>query len=142
MAVTCRTGGYLTSTCPPSPYRSGAARVMLESGKGAKQMQFDMGFGAFAVVIIAALVVGVLVQMYLNPKSAYEWLIAGIAVGVGGWLASEITWTQWFTGLTNLGPQWDGLLIIPAVIGGLVLGAIVMVVARMVEAPEGRTTTA
>lgn len=114
---------------------------MLEGGKGAKKMQLDMGFGAFAVVIIAALVVGVVVQMYLNPKSAYEWLIAGIAVGVGAWLASEITWTQWFTGLTNLGPQWDGLLIIPAVIGGLVLGVIVTAVARMLEAPERTMTT-
>lgn len=96
-------------------------------------MQFDMGFGAFAVVIVAALVLGFVVQMYTKPKAAFEWLIVGVAVGTGAWLASEITWTQWFTGLTNLGPQFDGLLIIPAVIGGLVLGAIVEAVARAIE---------
>ena len=98
-------------------------------------MQFDMGFGAFAVVIVAALILGALVQLYLKPKTPYEWLIAGVGVAVGAWLASEITWTQWFTGLTDLGPQFDGLLIIPAAIGGLVLGAIVEVVARAIEAP-------
>ncbi len=102
-------------------------------------MQLDMGIGAFAVVIVAALILGALVQLYLRPKTPYEWVIAGAGAGVGAWLASEITWTQWFTGLTDLGPQFDGLLIIPAVIGGLVLGAIVEGVARLVEAP-GPTT--
>jgi uncharacterized membrane protein YeaQ/YmgE (transglycosylase-associated protein family) len=103
-------------------------------------MQLDMGIGAFAVVIVAALVLGFLAQMLLQPKTPYEWIITGVGAGVGGWLASEITWTQWFTGLTDLGPQWDGLLIIPAVIGGLVLSAIFEGVARMVEGPA--TTTA
>lgn len=98
-------------------------------------MQLDMGIGAFAAIIVAALILGLLVQVYLKPKTPYEWLIAGVGAAVGGWLASEITWTQWFTGLTDLGPQFDGLLIVPAVIGGLVLGAIVEIVARMVEAP-------
>jgi uncharacterized membrane protein YeaQ/YmgE (transglycosylase-associated protein family) len=103
-------------------------------------MQLDMGIGAFVVVIVAALVLGFLAQMFLKPKTPYEWLITGVGAGVGGWLASEITWTQWFTGLTNLGPQWDGMLIIPAVIGGLVLGALFEGVARLVEGPA--TTTA
>lgn len=99
-------------------------------------MQLDMGLGAFAVVIVAALVLGFLVQMFLKPKTPYEWLITGVGAAVGGWLASEITWTQWFTGLTDLGPQFDGLLIIPAVIGGIVIGAIVEGIARVVEGPE------
>ena len=98
-------------------------------------MQLDMGFGAFAIVIVAALILGVLVQMYLNPKSGYEWLIVGVAASVGAWLASEITWTQWFTGITDFGPQFDGLLVIPAVIGGLVIGAVPEFVARAVDSP-------
>lgn len=101
-------------------------------------MQLDMGIGAFALVVVAALVIGVVVQMYLNPKTGYEWLIVGVAASIGAWLASEITWTQWFTGLTNLGPQFDGLLIIPAVIGGLLLGTLTEAIARAVESP---TTT-
>jgi fluoride ion exporter CrcB/FEX len=108
---------------------------MLHSERSNK-MQLDMGIGAFAVVIVAALVLGFLVQMFLKPKTPYEWLITGVGAGVGGWLASEITWTQWFAGLTELGPQFDGLLIIPAVIGGLVIGAIFEGLARVVEGPE------
>ena len=99
-------------------------------------MQLDMGIGAFAIVVVAALILGVLVQMYLNPKSGYEWLIVGVAASVGAWFASEITWTQWFTGLTDLGPQFDGLLVIPAVIGGLLIGVLVEAVARTVETPS------
>lgn len=96
-------------------------------------MQFDMGFGAFSVVIVAALILGVLVQMYVRPKTAYEWLITAAGAGIGAWLASEIVWTNVFSGLTNLGPTWDGLLIVPAVIGGLALGAIFELVARAIE---------
>ena len=99
-------------------------------------MQLDMGIGAFAIVVVAALILGVLVQMYLNPKTGYEWLIVGVGASVGAWFASEITWTQWFTGLTDLGPQVDGLLIIPAVIGGLLIGTIVEALARTVESPS------
>lgn len=99
-------------------------------------MQLDMGIGAFAVIIVMALVLGFLVQAYLKPKTPYEWLITGAGVAVGGWLASEIIWTQWFTGLTDLGPQFDGLLIVPAVIGGLVIGALFEGIARVVEGPE------
>ena len=99
-------------------------------------MQFDMGIGAFAVVIVTALVLGFLVQAYLRPKTPYEWLITGVGVAVGGWLASEITWTQLFTRLPDLGPQFDGLLIVPALIGGLVIGALFEGLARAVEGPE------
>jgi hypothetical protein len=99
-------------------------------------MQLDMGIGAFAIVVVAALILGVLVQMYLNPKTGYEWLIVGVGASVGAWFASEITWTQWFTGLTDLGPQVDGLLVIPAVIGGLLIGTVVEAVARTVESPS------
>src|SRR5687767_15878129 len=100
-----------------------------------KAMQLDMGIGAFAVVIVTALVIGFLVQMFLKPKTPYEWLITGVGAAVGGWLASEITWPQWFAGLTDLGPQIDGLLIIPAVIGVLVLGRVCACVARGRTAP-------
>lgn len=93
-------------------------------------MTFDMTWIAFGVVILAALVLGVLVQMYLQPKTPYEWLITAAGAGIGAWLASEITWAQWFT---NVGPTWEGLAIIPAVIGGLILGAVFEFVARSVE---------
>lgn len=95
-------------------------------------MTLDMSGLAFAVVMIAALLVGVLVQLYFAPKTAYDWLITAIGVTVGAWFASELTWTQWFSG-ANLGPSWEGLLIIPAVIGGIILGSLFEFVARTIE---------
>ena len=100
-------------------------------------MTFDMTWIAFGVVIIAALVLGVLVQMYLQPKTSYEWLITAVGAGVGAWLASEITWT---TSFTSEGPVFEGLAVIPAVIGGLILGAVFLFVARAVEPEQGRVT--
>jgi uncharacterized membrane protein YeaQ/YmgE (transglycosylase-associated protein family) len=93
-------------------------------------MTFDMTWIAFGVVILVALVLGVLVQMYLQPKTSYEWLITAVGAGVGAWLASEINWSQWFS---NVGPVWEGLAIIPAVIGGLILGAVFVFGARAIE---------
>jgi len=71
-------------------------------------MQLDMGIGAFAVVIVTALILGFLVQAFLQPKTPYEWLITGVGAAVGGWLASEITWTQWFTRRPAHRPGRDG----------------------------------
>ena len=95
-------------------------------------MTLDMTVLAFAVVTLAAVLVGVLVQLYLAPKTSYEWLITAVGVSIGAWFASELTWTQWFSN-ANLGPTWEGILIIPAVIGGLVLGAVFEFVSRTVE---------
>ena len=103
-------------------------------------MTLDMTFLAFAVVIVIALAIGALVQVYMSPKTAYEWVITAAGVALGAWFASELTWTQWFTN-TDFGPTWEGILIVPAVIGGLILGAIFEIVARAVE-PERTLTPA
>lgn len=94
-----------------------------------------MGYGVFLALIVVAFAFGIAVQMILQPKSRYDWIVAALGAAFGAYVGSEVTWTQWFPALTNLGPELDGLLLVPAVIGGLVLGAIFEVVARMVEEP-------
>lgn len=93
-------------------------------------MTLDMTWLAFSALILAALVFGVIVQVYFDPKGAYEWLITAIGVGAGAWFVSELTWAN--TNF-NVGPTWEGLLVIPAAIGGLVLGAVFEIAARTVE---------
>ena len=93
-------------------------------------MTFDMTWLAYGVVILGALVFGALVQVFFTPKSAYEWLATAIGAGIGAWFVSELTWSA--TNL-NVGPTWEGLLVVPAAIGGLLLGAFVEIVARTVE---------
>lgn len=93
-------------------------------------MTYDMTWIAFGAVILAALIFGALVQFYFTPKTAYEWIITAVGASLGAWFVSEFTWSA---SNINVGPTWEGLLVIPAVIGGLVLGGLFEVVARAIE---------
>ncbi len=74
-----------------------------------------------------ALVFGLIVQFIGETRTGYEWLVAGIAALVGGWLGSESFGTA-----STWGVVVDGLYVLPAIIGGVVLGGIVDVVVRTV----------
>ena len=93
-------------------------------------MTLDMTWVAFSAVILAALALGVIVQVYFAPKTAYEWLITAIGASVGAWFVSELTWSN-----ANLafGPTWEGLLVVPAVIAGVVIGGLAEAAARVLE---------
>ena len=66
------------------------------------------------------------VVQYIGQVSfGYEWAFAGIAALVGGWLGSEA-----FGTLSTWGPVLEGLYILPALIGAVVLGAVVDAVVR------------
>ena len=78
-----------------------------------------MGGLALMLVIVAGIVLGVLVQMIGVTRSGYDGLITGIAV-VGGAIVAG----QWLGGVSTWGPQFDGLYLLPALVGGIVLGVI------------------
>ena len=78
-----------------------------------------MGGLALMLVIVAGIVLGVVVQMIGVTRSGYDGLITGIAV-VGGAIVAG----QWLGGVSTWGPQFDGLYLLPALIGGIVLGVI------------------
>jgi uncharacterized membrane protein YeaQ/YmgE (transglycosylase-associated protein family) len=79
-----------------------------------------LGIWGGIIMIAFAVVLGIVAQMYGEKHSTYEWLITGIAAVVGALVASEYlgTWSAY-------GPQFDGLAIVPALIGALVVGVIV-----------------
>jgi hypothetical protein len=89
-----------------------------------------MGGLALTLIVVAAIAMGVVVQLTGVARSGYDGLITGIAV-VGGaivagqWLGSSSTW----------GPQFDGLYLLPALIGGVVLGAIADLAVRLAFPP-------
>jgi uncharacterized membrane protein YeaQ/YmgE (transglycosylase-associated protein family) len=84
-----------------------------------------LGFGGWVVLIVGALVFGVVAQFVGTPRTGYEWLVDGIAAAIGALFASEFI-TSWRT----VEPTWDGLALVPALIGGLVVGLIVEVATR------------
>jgi uncharacterized membrane protein YeaQ/YmgE (transglycosylase-associated protein family) len=73
-----------------------------------------------AIIMIAfAFVLGVAAQMYGEKHSTYEWLITGIAAVAGAFVASE-----YLGAFSAYGPQFDGLAVVPALIGAVVVGVI------------------
>ena len=89
------------------------------------EFTITLGLGGWIALILGALAFGVVAQFVGETRLGYEWLIDAIGAGIGALVASEFI----VAGQT-VEPVWDGLAIIPAVIGGLVVGLIVEVVTR------------
>jgi len=87
--------------------------------------QIGMDWIGLLLLVGGALVLGVIAQFIGETRTGYEWLIAGIAAVVGGWLGSES-----FGTLSTWGPAVESLYVLPALIGGVVLGGVVDAVAR------------
>jgi uncharacterized membrane protein YeaQ/YmgE (transglycosylase-associated protein family) len=90
------------------------------------ELALTLGLWGWIAVIVGALAFGVLAQSIGETRTGYEWLIDSIAAGTGAIVASEfiVAWQSW-------GPMFDGLAIVPALIGGLVVGGVVEVATRL-----------
>ena len=99
------------------------------------ELAINLGIGGWLVLLAGALLFGVIAQFIGETRTGYEWLVDGVAAALGAVIASEFiisarTWE----------PVWDGLAIVPAVIGGLVLGVVIELATRYLTG--GRYTTA
>lgn len=90
------------------------------------EFTIDIALLGWVVAIAAALIFGALVQFIGDVRLGYEWLVAGVAFFVGAIVASEFI-TAWRT----FEPVWEGLALVPALAGGLVIGIAVDVVTRL-----------
>jgi vancomycin permeability regulator SanA len=70
-------------------------------------------------------VFGGVAQIVGETKTGFEWLVVAIAVAIGGLIASEF-----IIGWQAFEPVWEGLALVPALIGGLVVGIVAEVVTR------------
>jgi hypothetical protein len=89
------------------------------------ELAITLGLGGWLLVIVGAVVFGVVAQFLGEANTGYEWLVDGIAFAFGAIIASEF-----IVGLQTFAPVWDGLALVPALVGGLVLGGIVELVTR------------
>ena len=69
--------------------------------------------------------VDVVAQVVGETRTGYEWLVDGIAAGIGALFASEFI-MAWRT----FDPVVDGLAIVPALLGGLAVGLVVEIATR------------
>ena len=85
----------------------------------------EMGVGGAAVLVIGAVVFGVVAQFVGEARTGYEWLVDAIGAGIGALVASEF-----IIGWQAFAPVFDGLALLPALVGGLVVGLVVEVATR------------
>jgi uncharacterized membrane protein YeaQ/YmgE (transglycosylase-associated protein family) len=89
------------------------------------ELAITLGFGGWLVLLAGALLFGVIAQFVGDVRTGYEWLADAIAAAIGAVIASEF-----IISLQTFEPVWDGLAIVPALVGGLVLGLVVEVATR------------
>ncbi|HEV8282065.1 MAG TPA: hypothetical protein VGQ02_09420 [Candidatus Limnocylindrales bacterium] len=90
-------------------------------------MEFNiaLGLGAWVLLALGAILFGVAAQSIGEARSGYEWVLGSVGAAFGAIAASEFI-VAWRT----FEPVWDGLALIPAVVGALVVGVVVDVATR------------
>lgn len=103
------------------------------------ELAITIGLVGGAALIVGALVFGVIAQFVGETRTGFEWLPDAIAFGLGGLAASEL-----IVGWRDFGPVWDGLALVPALAGGLVVGLVVELATRTLTGGSyfGREMTA
>jgi hypothetical protein len=83
---------------------------------------WDVGFSipATFLLVVGAIVIGVFAQVIGEVRLRVHWIVVGFAALIGGWLGSESLGS-----LSTWGPVFEGLYVLPAIIGGLVIGVVV-----------------
>jgi uncharacterized membrane protein YeaQ/YmgE (transglycosylase-associated protein family) len=98
------------------------------------ELAIALGIGGWLILLAGALLFGVIAQFVGETRTGYEWLVDGIAAALGAVIASEL-----IISLRTFAPVWDGLALVPALVGGLALGLVVEVATRFMTG--GRYTT-
>jgi hypothetical protein len=101
------------------------ARLRVEKGGSQVELAITIGLGGWLLLVAAAVVFGVVAQLIGEVRTGYEWLVDAIGFGLGALIASEF-----IVAFQTFEPVWDGLALVPALVGGLVLGVIVEVITR------------
>ena len=89
------------------------------------ELAISLGFGGWLVIVAGALLFGVIAQFIGEARTGYEWLIDAIAAFAGAVIASEFV-----IALRAYEPVFDGLALVPALLGGLALGVVVELATR------------
>jgi uncharacterized membrane protein YeaQ/YmgE (transglycosylase-associated protein family) len=83
------------------------------------ELSIALGLAGWLLLIVGAAIFGIAAQLIGETANGYEWVVDGIAAGVGALVGSEfiVAWQA-------TGPVFDGLAIVPALVGGLVVGIV------------------
>ena len=90
-------------------------------------MHFDLGLSGLGLLIVISLGFGVVAHLVLGRGTPWFWLVAAVGWFVGGLVASEMIWGTMTE--DEIQPIIDGLAFDEALLGGLIGGIAVSVVA-------------
>ena len=88
---------------------------------------WDVGMSTVAalLLILGALLIGIVSQYIGDVTVGYEWAVTGAGALIGGYLGSEAFGTA-----STWGPEFQGLYVLPAIIGALIVGFVVDAILR------------
>lgn len=89
------------------------------------ELAMTLGVGGWLVLLAGSLLFGIIAQFVGETRTGYEWAVDGIAAALGAVIASEF-----IISLRTFEPVWDGLALVPALIGGLAVGIVIELVTR------------
>jgi hypothetical protein len=81
------------------------------------ELTTDMGASAIVTLAVGSVVLGVVLHLIGDVEFGYEWVVTSVAAFAGGFIASE-----WVISFRAAGPVWDGMAVVPAIVGALVAG--------------------
>jgi hypothetical protein len=92
-----------------------------------KLFDWDIGMTAWGVMALIAggVVIGIVLQYVGDVTNGYEWSIASLGAIAGGWIGSEA-----LTAASDWGPSWEGMVLVPAIIGAVAIGFVVDAMVR------------
>ncbi len=88
---------------------------------------WNVGMTTFAalLLVVGALLISAVPQFIGETTFGFEWIVAAAAVLVGGWIGSEALGAA-----STWGFAFEGLYVLPALIGGVILGVAVDAITR------------
>ena len=91
------------------------------------ELAITLGLGGWILLIAASLVFGAIAQYVGETRTGWEGAVDAVAFGIGALIGSEF-----IVAMQAYGPVWDGLALVPALVGGLIVGLIVELSTRYV----------
>ena len=91
-------------------------------------MLYDLGLSGLAILVICSLVFGVVAQIAGRAETPWLWLLGAAGWFVGGLYMSEVLFAT--ATVDEIQPIIDGLAFDESLLGGLIGGIVVTVVAR------------
>ena len=89
------------------------------------EFTFNIGMWAVILLIVGSVVFGVVAQLIGTANFSYEWVLTALGAGIGAFVVSEF-----IVGLRDVGPVFDGLALVPALIGGVLVGSVIAAATR------------